>query len=226
MASDNWYPRIVEDLIPWHANFAGQATANGVSLGLSAAQVTQIGHDADAVAQFINNAITIEIYRKAYVAYRDQWLHGATDAVPPEPPVPGLSPIAVGWKGGIEKRTRQLVGVIKSSPIYTEAIGAAYQIIPGGPIPLATPGLSATAQTGSKVKLSISKKGYLVLAVDSKRGTGDWEQLGISQTATYLDERPPMVAGQPEVREYRVQGMVNNQRVGDYSEHASAVTIP
>ena len=36
----------------------------------------------------------------------------------------------------------------------------------------------------------------------------------------------PLVAGQPEVREYRAQGRVNNVRVGPMSAIVSGVTVP
>jgi hypothetical protein len=54
----------------------------------------------------------------------------------------------------------------------------------------------------------------------------EWEQVGFSQRAVYLDTRPPLVAGQPEQREYRVQGSVKNSRTGSLSDVASVVTVP
>src|SRR3989304_273384 len=47
------------------------------------------------------------------------------------------------------------------------------------------------------------------------RGVGP--RLGVSQTATFVDTTAPLVAGQPEVREYRAQGMIGNNRVGALS---------
>lgn len=45
-------------------------------------------------------------------------------------------------------------------------------------------------------------------------------------TAEYIDGRAPLVAGQPELREYRAQGMEQNARVGALSAVVSAVTVP
>ena len=39
----------------------------------------------------------------------------------------------------------------------------------------------------------------------------------------YIDARPPAVANTPELREYRVQGVDNNVRVGPVSGIVSAV---
>jgi hypothetical protein len=43
---------------------------------------------------------------------------------------------------------------------------------------------------------------------------------------TTPDSTPPLVAGAPETREYRAQGMSGNARVGDLSAVVSVVTTP
>jgi hypothetical protein len=55
---------------------------------------------------------------------------------------------------------------------------------------------------------------------------GGGSPLKISQTVEFIDSRAPLTPGQPEQREYRVQGMENNARVGATSAIASAVTVP
>ncbi|MCH8273299.1 MAG: hypothetical protein IH851_00715 [Armatimonadetes bacterium] len=47
-----------------------------------------------------------------------------------------------------------------------------------------------------------------------------------STQATATGVADGLTAGQPEQREYRVQGMVANQRVGTVSPTVSAVTVP
>ncbi len=44
--------------------------------------------------------------------------------------------------------------------------------------------------------------------------------------AKIIDNTAPLVAGQPEQREYRVQGIENNVRVGALSGIVSVVTVP
>jgi hypothetical protein len=41
--------------------------------------------------------------------------------------------------------------------------------------------------------------------IESRRGTGDWEFLGIDTESPYKDERALLVATQPEIREYRMR---------------------
>ena len=55
---------------------------------------------------------------------------------------------------------------------------------------------------------------------------GFLDLIGISETAELIDGRQLLVAGQPEVREFRAQGRQNNARVGALSAFVSAVTVP
>ena len=66
---------------------------------------------------------------------------------------------------------------------------------------------------------------FKALLFNAPRG-GAWEQIGVSMVDEFIDTRAPLVAGAPEVREYRVQGMENNARVGPNSEVSTVSTVP
>lgn len=223
----DWYPSRLADLPPWHANFNTEAAASGTTLGLTALETTQIGIDAGIVLDVINYAEAIDAFRQEVTAFKNSVLEG--DALAPMPALP-IAPAdlaaVLGSLPGIEDRTRGFVATIKGSAAYTTAIGEAYGVVApasGGP---GTPEVIATALTASQVKLRIIKSGYDVLAVDSRRGGGGWEQIGISMTAEYIDTRAPLSPGDPEQREFRVQGMDDNARVGLMSDVSTAVTVP
>jgi hypothetical protein len=223
----DWYPYALAELVPWHANFAAQATTNGTSLGLVAAQVTQIGTDSDNVAAIVNASQAADDFAKAVTAFRETMFSNEPNLPLPTPPAPpGIIVLPLGSLASIEARTRHYANIIKSSPAYTTDDGVAYGIVSAAPSPPGTPSITVQAQPASIVRVSISKAGYSLLAVDSKRDGGAWEQIGVSQTAVFMDDRPPLVAGTSEVREYRVQGMVSNVRTGPVSAVASASTIP
>ncbi len=223
----DWYPRSLADRIPWHANFAAQAAASGVARGLTALQATQIGLDSTAVAQLVNYSEAVDAFKEAVTAFRDAYLDGiATALVPPAPAAPATPLLALGTLPGIEARTRQYAGILKANPLYTATVGEAYGIAPSAPSGPTVPALKAAPLTQSQVSLKVAKGGYEVVAVEGKRGAGAWEFVGVAMTTTYVDARPPLVAGQPEVREYRAQGMEDNLRVGAFSEIVSAVTTP
>lgn len=148
-------------------------------------------------------------------------------AMPAEPTQPALTIPAEAFLPGIQARTRAFANVIKADADYTPAVGEDYGIVApaaGGP---GTPALKAFAVPGSSsVTLKISKAGHSVIAIDLRRGGGAWEQIGVSQTATFTDSTAALSAGQPETREYRAQGMSGNSRVGDLSAVVSVVTTP
>lgn len=226
MAQD-WYPTSFAALIPWHANFNVQATATGVARGLTAGNVTQIAADNGIVAGIVNYQELVDSFAQAVTEYKAIMLRGDSTAPLPAVPTPPAAFVpGVGALPGIEERTRQFAAIIKAAPGYTQAIGELYGIVAPAAPPAGVPEIVATALTASQVRLAISKAGYDVLAIDSKRGAGTWEQIGISQTAEFIDTRAPLVAGQPELREYRCQGMENNARVGALSAVATAVTVP
>jgi len=227
MAAQHWYPTRLSELPAWHANFNTEAAASGTTLNLTAGEVTQIGEDATTVQLVVNYIDAVEAFRQEVTAFKDAVLAGDPLAAMPAAPVaPATLSFDLGALPGIEERTRGFVGTIKGAGSYTTAIGEAYGII-GASGALATPELKAAAVPGtSNVTLRIAKGGYSVIAIDMRRGGGDWTQIGVSQTAVFTDMTPALVSGQPEQREYRAQGMVQNARVGDLSTVVSVVTVP
>lgn len=227
MATD-WYPRILADRIPWHANYSVQATATGTTYGLAAGDVTDIGRDKDNVPLVVNYKEAAQAYAQAVTEWAEAILNGPVGTTMPAAPTAPTAPtFALGSKPGIQARTRQTAGVIKADADFTAEIGELYGIVaPVGTGP-ATPSLKARALPGTgSVELSIAKGGFDVIVLDMRRGGGAWDQLGVSQRAVFTDTTPPLTPGQPEVREYRAQGMLDNARTGDLSATVSAVTVP
>jgi len=225
----DWYPKSQAALIAWHNNFSTQAANNGTTLGLTAPIVAQIAADAANVLTMLNGMEAANTYREALTAYKKLLFNDPADTpAEPAPTAPTTLTFGAGDDPlpGIEARTRQYAAMIKASPAYTTDDGELYGIIGAAPAPPGTPTVEAFALTASQVRLRIGKERYSVLAVDSRRGGGDWEQIGVSMTDEYIDTRGPLVDGAPEVREYRVQGMENNARVGANSDVSTVSTIP
>lgn len=228
MANSDWYPARLADRVPWHANFNTQSVATGTAHGLTAGQVTQITADATAVASMINYLELVDDFAQAVTEYKNLLLDapiGATLPAVPTPPAALTTPLGV--LASIQPRTRQYAAILRASVGWTEALSELYGLsAPAGSGP-GTPAItSATALVGSNVALALAKAGYDVLAVDMRRGGGAFNQIGIAQTATFTDTTDEADAGQPEQREYRVQGMVANARVGTLSAVVSVVTVP
>ncbi len=227
MPAPHYYPRRLPARIAWHASFAAQTAEDGTAHGLSAADVAQIQLDAANVALVVGYSEAVDAFRQEATAFRDGVLAGNHRLPVPTPPVaPAGLAFAVGSMQGVQERTRRFVSVIKASTGYTQAIGESYGIVPPERRAFGVPSLVAAAFPGGFVRLRIAKAGFVMLAVDCRRGGGDWEQVGFSQRAVYMDTRPPLVPGQPEQREYRVQGLLKNSRTGSLSDATSVVTVP
>lgn len=223
----DWYPTTLADRIAWHANFAAQAATNGTTLGLTAGQVTQIATDSANVAAIVTYLASVAAFGQAVTAWKDIMLDGELNApVPAAPGVPSPPLLGLGTAASIQARTRQFAALIRASLGYTPEQGEHYGIVAPASAGPTTPSLVATALTGSQVSLAVGKGGYSVVAIDGRVAGGAWSQIGVSMTATYVDGRPPVVGGAPELREYRAQGMDNNARVGALSAIVSAVTVP
>lgn len=64
------------------------------------------------------------------------------------------------------------------------------------------------------------KHGHTGAHFESRRAGGDWEFLGVDTESLYVDTRPLLVAGKPEVREYRAQFWDHGQPNGDWTDVA------
>jgi hypothetical protein len=229
MPTNDWYPTRIADRTAWHANFSAQAALSGTAHGLVAAQVTQIGVDAGMVSAVVKLVESAADYAQAVTQWKEIVLSGTPGtAMPSAPTAPDAGALPVGALPAIEARTRQYVSLIKASVGYNQGVGELYGIVAAVPVPLGThtPSLAAEALTGGRVSLKVTKAGYDVIAIDGRRGGSAWEQIGVSMTTEYIDTRPLAVTGQPEQREYRAQGMVKNDRVGNLSDVVVAVAAP
>lgn len=222
----DWYPNREDELIAWHAAFSAAVSGYAAALGLAPAVVTQVSADAGAVAAVINYLQQAKNFTAEVVAFKDQVLHGQLNTpAPPLPNVPAVVSMPLGWLPNLEARTRQLANQIKSNGAYTAQMGQDMGIVGSTP-PTGQVSVTATALTQSQVDVRVLKAGYAVVVVDSRRGGGAWEQLAVLTTASYVDNRPPLTPGQPEQRDYRAQGYVNNARTGPMSAVVSVVTVP
>ena len=136
------------------------------------------------------------------------------------PTVPGItSPTLVA--PGIIRRTRDLVLRIKAHPNYTEVIGEDLGIIGAEQSPAAEvkPVGTAAALPNHEVKITFVKAGHDGVDVESQRAAETtWTYLAFDGFSPYVDNRPPLVVGQPEERRYRLRYRDNDVPVGEYSD--------
>ena len=96
------------------------------------------------------------------------------------------------------------VQAIKARPAYTDAIGMLLGIVgaeDAGSNPLPTFTLKVERGTGCEcVRVTFRKFGHDGVVIFCRRNGGAWEMLAIDLASPYLDDRPLLVAAQPEVR--------------------------
>lgn len=149
---------------------------------------------------------------------------GAFPVAPVYPAVPPLFGPTAGMFDQIvdqAERIRNTVG-------FTTALGEDLGIMPpAGPPPIGDPSCDALALPSSEVRLNWFKGQAHAAQIEGQRaGETEWTILGTDSNPPFLDSRPPLVAGQPEVRRYRIRYKVNDELVGNYSPVVSVTTIP
>jgi len=65
-----------------------------------------------------------------------------------------------------------------------------------------------------------------VLIESRRTGETGWTSLGIDSYSPYIDTRPLLEEGKPEVREYRLRYVLRDEPVSDWSDIISATARP
>ncbi len=230
-----YFPRVVAERPEWFQNLGNQLPIKNTDLLLPAADVTN--RVADALDLFyITGAWATaarEMGRTATLTIAEAYFGtGTTPLVLPgfNPPDRPVGIVAV--PPGALQRIFDFVQIIKRSPHYTDAIGASLRIL--GEEDDSEPGLPSfkiTVERGAGTcecaKIRFQKNGNEGVAIFSRRGpAGVWEMLAIDLHSPYLDERPLLVPGTPEVREYQLQAYNDNAPTGPFTEPQSVTLAP
>lgn len=238
MKRDKFYPRRESGRPEWHINFAAKFQVHGPVLGFTAAQINQAVADnlvlAYALGDWKTNLYEAGPAGTAAIALLESGTGGGNFAFPTwTAPAPPTLPAGItGVPPGALERTFQLVQEVKAKPAYSEPMGLDLGIVgseisppPGAAMPRIKVEaiLGADHQVG---RVKFYKDGHQGLWIESRRGTGGWEFLAIDTESPYLDERPLLVAGQPEMREYRARFWDRGEPNGDWCDVASITIAP
>ena len=227
MAAD-WLPAREDELVTWFANLSAKIATYQVALGLTAPEVADIQANATVVQQSVLAVNQAKAEQQEWVAFKNLELYGPIGE--PTPSVPSAPPVSISPKApGIIRRTRDLVARIKSHPAYTEAMGADLGLI--GPSPSPPPEIkptgSATPLPGFTASVAFVKAGHDGVDIESQRAAETaWTYLAFDAFSPYVDNRPPLAAGQPEQRRYRIRYRDNDVPVGLFSDTLTVTVGP
>lgn len=209
-----FFPPLVGDWSAWYANFGDEVVGQTAGLPLDAAVTLIRANEAKYLAYGTGLWLTqARAFSASATAGISVLQHGSgldpypmPAFTPPALPA-GVTPVPPG----AHDRLMAFVQDIKNAAGFEESIGQALRIIgaeaPPGP---AVPRFLLRTVMGGVcecVQIGFHKHGHAGVFIESRRGAGPWESegLGIDLKTPFLDERPLLVAGVPEVREYRLR---------------------
>ncbi len=144
---------------------------------------------------------------------------------PPEPP-DGMTPVPPG----AQTRILDFMQVIKRSGKCTDDLAALLRIVGADDtVEHELPEFTLKIERGGGcecVKVTFRKFEHEAVVVWSRRGGGAWENLAVAINSPYLDERPLLVPGQPEQREYRLQPYGDHGPVGGFTDVVTVTVSP
>lgn len=213
MKQQIYYPSTIGKQIAWLAHFRREFPAMAADLGVAPEMIEEVLNDADWLLYGLRGLREPLVHlTKAVTAYNKHLQTGkGTEAMVPPPLVFPASPTTQPPKPGALTRIFKMVQRLKHSPGYTRAMGLQLGIetnlFPEGES--AAPTFKLKVVPGADhavVEGRFRRYGQSAVWVESRRAGEDWAALnhGIFCGSVFRDERPLLVPGQPEYREYRL----------------------
>lgn len=225
----DFIPSSEAELVVWAADHALGVSTHGLTMGLSAADITQAVNDSLTIAHAVNGRSLYESKKQEFTAYKDILLYALLNTPLPSTPVaPVVGSPPIGALAACVLRARARAERIKSHPNYTTAIGEDCRIVApvSGPGPT-QPTLRALVETGFRVRLTFAMLGHDQLEIQSERAAeSSFTLLAFDTNSPYLDARAPLIAGQPELRRYKARYRDDDLPVGGWSDTVEVTAAP
>lgn len=218
----------------WLQNFNINLPSVAEEVGVAAAAVARIAQDAPAFDYLMLRNAVVRAYKGEESKVKERALRGKIGESAPALPVLNLPepPDRLVINAGIWDFANGLVQQIVKNAGFTPEIEALLDIAvkdDGDDL-----GEDEVKGFIKEVKVKIgavtlmcSMQGFKSYRVYSQRGTNPaFEVIGDSTQSEFDDERPNLVTGQPESRQYKIVMLENNKPVGDFSAIETAVTKP
>ena len=206
MAKADYLPARDNDFLVWHDQFKSALAESAAALGLTAAETGVVGTDNTSL--HARNTALNSAAAQAQQATADK---SATRQV-------------------VEKNVRNLVRRIKAQPAYTTALGAQLGVEGSQnstDLTTAQPSLAGSDQTGGMVQLDFSKsKSDGVNIYGQREGDTGFVFLARDTSSPYVDNRPLLAVGKPEVRKYKAVYVLSDEEIGQFSHEITVTCQP
>ena len=206
MAKTDYIPPGDLQFLAWHDQFKAGVTANLVALGLVAADATQVNTDNTDLHAKITASNAADAAAKQATADKKT------------------------SRRNIEARVRAMARRIKAAPTYTAGLGSLVGII--GPedttdLSVTAPTLAGLDKRGGVVEITFDKSIADGVNIYTKRdGDAAFVFLARDTASPYVDNRPLLVAGKPELRAYKAVYVVADAEVSPFSAEITVNCAP
>jgi len=225
-------PKGNNERVTWSLNFEEIFPVIGADLGFSAAEIAALINDSAMMRYAILNGQSATAFSRTCTGFKNAMLGGVGDNVE-SPKIPVYNPLALPTlvEAGVLERLSKALQCAKLSSKFNQSVGERLLIAASNAateIPDdAKPAGSATAMTGSIVRVDWTKGRFDGVFIDSQRGDETaWTRLDFDMRSPYEDLRPPLAPGKPEERRYRLIYFMDNQTVGIWSDVIVVITLP
>lgn len=219
--SRTWFPGTLQDRAAWYDNFNTQVGGIGLTLGLTAGDITELGEDNGNIQAIASNTVGLEAYSDAMRQYRIIFTEGDIgDTIPDFPASPTFSVPTPSQPTGAFERLVKLVDRIRASAAYTDEIGALLGILPAStpvtPVEDLKPVLKASESVQDyKFTINVTRLGMPGYKVQIQRkGASTWEDVAFATSNPCEVTVAPSNGGDSERILVRAQLIDKNSPVG------------
>lgn len=224
------YPRKTLDKIDWLKSFKNHYALIYTNFNFSSDSVTKVEKACETIIYSIQLADRAKKYSKACTAFRDTILKKKSRLAQTVPQLNEIAPPAELFTADALMYIEEVIRLIKAQSNYTTATGELLGIEKpktAATLADAQPKAKLLALINSVIRINWKKGKAQGVLVESKRGTEEnFTELGRDQYSPFIDARPPLEHGKPELRFYRLTYLDHDKTVGLTSDIYSVTTNP
>lgn len=218
------------DKIVWLRTFSSHFALVAADFNFSSAKIADVQKACETVVYSIQLAAQAKQYSKACHAFRDTFLRKKSKLPQTAPEFKEITPPAELFPANALAFIEETINLLKAQSNYTSATGALLGIVSAKADkiqPTDKPKLKLIALINSVIRINWKKGKAQGVMVESKRGDEEnFTEIGRDQYSPFIDARPPLEAGKPELRFYRLTYLDHDKPVGITSEIYTVTTNP